>query len=65
MTEQHSRASTLPGRIAGHLGISRGTARALLAIDRDLRAQLLTEIARVGAGRVLAFTQTQPSAAPE
>lgn len=52
------------GRIAANLGGSRATARALLAIPHDTRVALLAEVDRVGAHRVLAFTQTQPSADP-
>lgn len=50
-----------PGRAAAGLGISRATARALLALDRDTRRELLDEVARVGARRMLAFSRTQPT----
>jgi len=53
-----------PGRIAAALGVSRAIARGLLAIPRPVRNEVLAELVRIGPGRVLAFTRTQPSLPP-
>jgi hypothetical protein len=57
------RDNRIPNTARG-LGCSRAVARSLLAIPHDLRLELLAEVTRVGAHRVLAFTRTQPTAAP-
>lgn len=57
----HPTPDRRPGRAAAALGVSRAHARFLLGIPRPLRVELLDELARVGVGRTLAFTRTQPT----
>lgn len=52
------------GRAASALHVPRPLARAILALPTPLRVDLFSEVARVGVGRVLAFTRTQPSIPP-
>lgn len=48
-------------RAASALHVPRPVARAILAIPTPTRVGLLAELVRVGPGRVLAFTATQPT----
>lgn len=60
----HKRRDIRPRAIVANLVGSGATTRALIAIRYEQRVALLAEVTRVAAARVLAFCQTQPTAAP-
>ncbi|MEZ3160134.1 hypothetical protein AB1K54_06230 [Microbacterium sp. BWT-B31] len=62
MTTAHATPDRRPGRAAAALHISRATARGLLAMPKQVRADLLAEVSRVDPHATLAWLRTQPPA---